>query len=444
MGFLQVIRRTRRMGGAGFGSLWPKKSLLLSHVLDTYATQVLMAVLTFGTGIVISRVLGPIGRGEYAAAMATGTIGVQLGNMGLHATNSYSLAKNRGELPSLLANSLCITLLMAVLMGGLVATASSFPQIKAPVSGSLLWLAAAWVPAGLGYLLVVNLLMGLHEVKLYNRIELFNKLLGTGFVLAVIALGARKAEAVVLAALIALLLSFGGTLRVLARFARFSARPSASLFRNNFQLGWKAYLCAFFAFLVIRIDLLMVKSMLGSAAAGAYSVAGTMADCIFLLPAAIGSVLFPKLAAMTSDVEKRFLIGKAALATGLSLLALVSLLAICSKLIIVGLFGQAFASAVPAFWLICPGIVFLGIETVLVQYLNSCGFPVSVVLLWVFCTLFNITVNLRAIPAYGINGAAAVSSISYFIAFLGVCWIMRLKATDHHKSLKQRAAIAVN
>ena len=48
-----------------------------------------------------------------------------------------------------------------------------------------------------------------------------------------------------------------------------------------------------------------------------------------------------------------------------------------------------------------------------VQFLNSFGYSRSVIMIWSLSTVLNIGLNLWAIPAYGINGAAAVSSITY-------------------------------
>ena len=71
-----------------------------------------------------------------------------------------------------------------------------------------------------------------------------------------------------------------------------------------------------------------------------------------------------------------------------------------------------------------PGMLFLGIHMVAVQLLNSIGYPKSVVIIWGLFSLFNVMVNLWAIPHYGIAGASVVSSISYFLAFAFVMWVI--------------------
>src|SRR5262249_16720250 len=178
-----------------------------------------------------------------------------------------------------------------------------------------------------------------------------------------------------------------------------------------------------FGFLVIRIDLLMVRYMLGERATGIYSVAGNLGDFILMLPIAIATLLFPKLSAIQDEGQKRLLTVRATAATGVALIAILLVLGVSVRLVVVLLFGQAFAPASTAVLFLAPGILFLGLEGVLVQYLNSCGFPVSVVVFWIVSTFLNVALNLWAIPAYGINGAAAVSSFSYLLMLVGVAWM---------------------
>ncbi len=418
------------------------QSRFVRQAAGTYGTQLLMAVFGLASSIIVARALGPAGRGEYAVAVAIGAIGVQLLNLGLPSANSYFVSQDRTLLPSLLANALCASFIF----GAAAAVAVSIELLlwgRAPLRGPLLWFSLLWIPFGLAYLLTVNLLMGLLEVRLYNIVELLNRVLATVFVIGAVLLGARTPATVFLPMLLAMVLGFGIALLILKRFLHGGASLSFDLFRRNFQLGWKAYLSCLFSFLLIRIDLLMVKSKLGATGAGYYSIAGTVADYLFLLPVAVGAILFPRLSAMPNDQQKRALTLKAAASTGLGLLALLLILGLSANWAVPFLFGKAFTPAVLPILLLLPGILFLGLEVVLVQYLNSCGFPVNVVALWIVATALNVGANLWTIPRYGINGAAVVSSISYLFVLLGVIWITFTRR-EAGVSAKQQTAVAGN
>jgi O-antigen/teichoic acid export membrane protein len=199
----------------------------------------------------------------------------------------------------------------------------------------------------------------------------------------------------------------------------------------------RAYWAALFGFLVLRIDLLMVKYMKGATEAGYYSVAATMTDYLGMLPVVIGTVLFPKVAGLPDLTKRLQLTQKAATLTALMMLPAVLVAALCARPLVGLLFGSAFLPSSDSFVLLLPGIFFLSVEVVLVQFLNSVGFPKSVVVIWIFTCAVNIGLNLWAIPRYGMNGASVVSSLTYCLAFLLVALLTR----DHWRKESRRRMI---
>jgi O-antigen/teichoic acid export membrane protein len=387
--------------------------------LETYVTQVSALGLGIFTSVVAARILGPAGCGQYAVAVAIAAVGVQLGNLGLHTSNTYAVARNRELLPTLLANSL----LASFLIGSACASLAGFlfvlrPAI-APVKGALSLLSLIWIPIALAQLLAQGLLVGIEETRAYNQIELSKKILALLLIGLLILSQDVTPGTVFTAGLVALVASLIFSLVRLWKVLPSRPSPSLSLFKCNFGIGVKAYLACFFAFLVLRLDLVMVKYMLGTEQAGYYSIAASLADCILLLPAAVATILFPKLSSIFEPRQKLRFTGKAALGTGALLLLLVTLAGIVAKPVVQLVFGTPFSPAVGAFVLLLPGVLFLGTQTVIVQFLNSMGFPLSVVIAWFFCCLLNVGMNLWAIPRYGIRGASVVSSICYtLVSFL--------------------------
>ena len=395
------------------------------RVLETYVTQVGVLGLGIFTSVVAARILGPTGLGQYTVAAAISAVGVQFGNMGLNTSNTYAVSRNPELLPALLANSL----LVSCLIGGAGASLAGFffalrPAL-APVNGPLVVLSLVWIPVGLAQYLTQSLLVGVQETRAYNQIELTKKVLALLLIGLLIVRQNITPETVFMAGLIALVTSLILSLSRLWRILPKRPTPSLSLFEWNFGMGAKAYLAVFFAFLVLRLDLVMVKYMLGAEQAGYYSIAATFADYVLLLPAAVAMILFPKLSSMLDPVQKLRFAGKVTLGTGVLLLLLLALTGILAKPVVQMMFGTPFLPAVRAFVLLLPGILFLGIQTVMVQFLNSMGFPLSVVIAWFFSCLLNIGMNLWAIPRYGIRGASVVSSICYTLISLLVLTIIR-------------------
>jgi len=403
----------------------PHFSDFVRKVMETYATRIVIMGVGLITTVVVARVLGPEARGVYGVAVATGALGVQFGNLGLHTANVYLAARDPSCLPSLTGNSLAVSFgfggLLAVLLAGVF---TIFPNLIS-LHGSVLMLALSWIPFGLAYLLMQNLLLGIHDVRGYNLLELVNKVLPLILIAGLAIVGRGSVTKFFAAGFAALAISCLWMWRRLRGVFTRALSVSIPLFRGSINYAAKAYLAAFLAFLVLRADLFMVAQMLGVEQAGYYSIASSMADYVSVLAAIVGAILFPRLSAMTEIGAKLRLTYKAVWGTAGLLLPILVMSSLLARPAVRLLFGAAFLPTSAAFVLLMPGMLFLGMNTVAVQFLNSIGYPKSVVIIWGFCTVFNIALNLWAIPHYGIMGASIVSSISYFLAFFFILQVIR-------------------
>lgn len=396
------------------------------NVMAMFATRIFLIGVGLVATILVARALGPTGRGLYAVAMAIGMIGIQFGCLGLHTSNVYFVSRNQVDLPNLVGNSLVVSLVIgAMAIAGSYAVFGAWPWL-APLHGALLLLGLLWIPVGIAYLLLQNLLLGVNEVSAYNRTEVINRVAALFMIVCLVA-GHRLSPALAFAAgLVSMTAMLGVIVARLARVANAAPGISLKFFRVNLAYGLRAYFGAFFCFLVLRSDLLLVKYLRGAESAGYYSIAVTMADYIAILPTVIASLLLPKLSA-TENVHQKYLqMKKALLGTFAIVTPLLTLSAVLAPWVVNILFGKAFVPSVSPYLWLMPGILFLSIHTVSVQFLNSIGYPMKVVWVWLCCAVLNIGLNLVwAIPRLGADGAAITSSICYAIAtilILGVIW----------------------
>src|SRR2546430_8446404 len=132
----------------------------IHKIVGTLLTKGLLFLFGLAISVVISRTLGPGGRGIYALAITIGTLGVQLGNLGLHSSNTFFVAKNPDLLEKLTANTLCLSFGGGSAIAALLWVAFTIWPDLAPIKGWNLTLALAAIPIGLSYLLLQNLLLG--------------------------------------------------------------------------------------------------------------------------------------------------------------------------------------------------------------------------------------------------------------------------------------------
>jgi O-antigen/teichoic acid export membrane protein len=142
-----------------------------------------------------------------------------------------------------------------------------------------------------------------------------------------------------------------------------------------------------------------------------------MADLVYLLPTVTGTILFPKLSAMTNDREKWEYVKKITTLMGGVMIVICSLGALFVKPLVLLLFGRPFLPAVPAFIWLMPGIVFWANSSFPLLYLQSTGMPRQVIYIWLLLISMNVTLNLLFLERWGIAGAAAISSITYLMSF---------------------------
>ncbi|TLD41830.1 MAG: Membrane protein [Candidatus Jettenia ecosi] len=400
----------------------------IRKVMETFATQVLQVCISLLTTVLVARALGPEGRGLYAVASAISAMGVQFGNLGLHASNTYYVAKNRELLPSLLGNTIAVSFVFGSFVIGLIWLIFSLWPTAQPVHGLLLIMALAWIPFGLAYMLMQNLLLGIHKVRAFNISEIVTKILGITLIGLIVMSGNVTAEKILLAGLITFFFTLPWMLWCLKPYIVSFPFPSFTVFKENIFYGLKAYLGAFFAFLVLRVDLLMVKHILGAQQAGYYSIAVTMTNMLFMLPVAIGTILFPKLSSLSTEPDKWILAKKVALLVGVMMVVIAGLATLLAAPLVRLLFGMAFLPVVIPFICLLPGIVMLSINSIYMNYFASMGMPLITVYSPAIAAIFNILLNLKIIPIFGVVGASIASTVSYgFMLIASIVYIFYAK-----------------
>ncbi len=390
-------------------------------VATTFCARVLLVGLGVVSSILTARYLGPAGRGILATLGALAGIGMQVGNLGLHASNTYRVSRNPKLLGPLWANSrrtaVGIGLSLCLLTAG---AALALPGLLGEIRYPLLLLAAGGIPFQLTTLFGLNLVVGTGRVPLFNGLEVSFRLASiAGLFVCLVLLrggaGTVLAFNLIWAAAGAVIIS--GFLRSLIRETGSAGEgASLSLFRESVGYGVRAYTAALLAYLIVRSDMLMVNAMRGSSDAGVYSIAVQVADLIYLLPMSVGLVLFPRLS-RHGEGDPIFA-QKVTRYTAFILALLCCAAALLARPTVALLYGAEFTGAVSALWWLLPGIWAYGVANQMATQLASVGMPHAAVMVWIPPLALNVLLNLIWIPRWGIDGAAASSTLSYLLVLV--------------------------
>jgi antigen flippase len=371
--------------------------------------------------VVTARYLQPVGRGEYFVALTTAQLVAQFGNFGLQAGNTYFVARDRTLFSPLLANSLWISFFGAPVMGVILLLASLWGTAGA-TSPTVGWFAVALAPLFVFNLLGNGLFVGLNQIKTYSLMQPMSAAIVLPFIVVAALLGCGPAGF-----LIASLLAWTATISIMVvllfRQSSGVGRFRSDVFLTTCRYSTKVYLATLASFVVLRMNVFILHAVGGPEQVGFYSVASQIADTLSILPQSIATVLFPRL--VTSQ-GGRF---KATMRDAGRTAAILSV--VCAGVWMLAdpaiqlAFGPRFAPAAPVLRAMLPAVFFLGVMSVVSQYLAACGFPISVVVCWLAAVVVCGGAGHSLIGRYGAAGASAALSVTYavlLVALLVLCW----------------------
>ena len=392
-------------------------------------TTLLLRVALYAAGlavaVLVSRVLGPSGRGEYYLLVVTAATLVSIARLGLEQANVYLYSAKSVALPRLNAQNG----LVALTAGGLAAAAMIAVPFVAPgildADRTSLVLAALTVPLNLHTILTAGLQTLAGQVTWQFKAGLAAAVLQLVLLAAIALSGGLSVPAVLLVNLIAT--AAGWTL--LVRAPRSVTPPALRIDRDlllrTLRQSLVLHLGMVLFFLQLRIDTFLIGSMAGVANLGIYSLAVLMAETMFLVTDSLAIATLPK--QLTNSVADAALLALRGVRVNVILGIAIALGWIVVGSIVIGvLFGPGFGSAYPALVALLPGSIFLGMQRMCGPIVLRSGTPLRLTAIYGLALGVNVLLNVLWIPAAGIVGAAFASSVSYGVsAALILLWTTR-------------------
>ncbi len=401
-------------------------------VARTFTTKIVVVALSMASTVVVARVLGPEARGLFAIAMTISAVGVQFGNLGLHSSNIYYVARDRSLLPALLGNSILVAVVAGTFVTLLMAGTSALNPRLALLDTALLAVALLLIPVQLAYLLLQSLLLGIDKVKSYNLVELGKAAVGFALVGMVVLSGTVSPTVFYGTVLLSTAIMLGYGAHVLRQHIDRFPLPSFNLLKATFSYGLKVYLTCLFMFLVLRLDLIMIKVMLGAERAGQYSIAVALANNLYLLPVVVATILFPKLSALNSSRQRLVLAKKVARIIAVIMVGISGLSMLAARPAVGLVFGESYLDSVPAFCWLMPGIAILSVNSIWMNYFASENRLLISIALTLLAMILNVALNLKLIPMFGIVGASVSSTICY--GFMLLASMIYIACEDYRNS----------
>lgn len=405
-----------------------RRAGLVRDAAVTIGTRFGLAVLIFATDIILARALGPSAKGRFALVLLYSQLAATIIGVGMDQAIAVVSGRSANDARRAVANALVWS---AVVGGGAVLVslwlygvpAGGAPREFRPLaalvpnlSAAQFTIAALAIPAELLFNLGLFALLGRGRIGAYSGVRLLRRL----SLLALLVTTAFVARLDLAAALLVNLASLAATLAAIGWAARrdglLGGRPSGKLLEEELRFGGRAVVGTLAERLQFRADAFIVNAIAGVRATGIYSVTSGLAETLWYVPNALGVVMFSR--AVDRDADA----GRTAAVLTRTTLALSVALAVPAALLgprfVRAVYGPSFADAGVALRLIIPGVVAYSVVAILSRYLTGRGRPGTGTLVLLLGLVTNVTANLLLVPRFGINGAAAASSISYGLTAL--------------------------
>jgi len=380
----------------------------------------LVVIATIAT-IVVSRILGPEGRGIYYIPVVAAATIVAFGKLGLEQANVYLYGSQSISADRLGAQSTLVTVVAG--SGGIIAMfllPSLLPAVFGDVPPVLLLLGALAIPLSLHTQFISGLQNLVGQVTLQFRAAIVGGLVQLAALLVLAFTGLVTVAAVMALNLLGGLVTWLWTLRT-SVVPPYSVRWDPGLIRQTVGHSLVLHAGLVLFFLHLRVDTFMVKAINGPGAVGIYSLSVVVAETVLLATDSVSIALLPRQVGVAIRDSAQVALRAARINAYLALAFGVALVA-TGWIAIPLLFGVEFTAAYPPLVALAPGIVFISMQRVCGPPVLRAGTPWLLTGIYAVSLAANISLNLVWIPQFGAVGASMASSISYGLAaalFLG-------------------------
>jgi O-antigen/teichoic acid export membrane protein len=399
--------------------IYQKEKKYLHNTLWIMGDKITSLAVGFLVTIVIARYLGPENFGIYSYAISVASLFAAAGHMGLSGLVVREIVQKPDKRRVILGSTLGLKFIgMAVGYLFLITYAIVFEGLSNIEFAVLVVAGAAllfrpfdivdfWFEAFVQARYVT--IARLTGLVFSSAIKLLFVFLGLNVVYLV---GANLIGVITVAFALVVIYKLKANLKIQEWI--FSWNKAKELFRQ----GWIIYLSSICAVIYLKVDLVMLRWLLGPESVGVYSVAAQLSETWYFVSTAIVASFFPKLIKLKEENPNLFKIRLQQLFDLLFIIALgvAILMSLLSKWIIILFFGVNYIESAAVLVIHIWGALFIFMRAAFSKWILIENALVFSLITQGSGALLNIALNYFLIPSYGVQGAAYATLISYSFA----------------------------
>lgn len=409
-----------------------------------FGAQLMSSAFALLGTLVVSRALGPDGRGQMAVALAASTSFWAMCQLSLEFSNTYFFAQKLADLRTIarLTSSAALLVAPVALALQLVFFVATRDSVFSGVETAAALIAAATVPISIH----LNWLMNLYQLGARLVRSQLALVVGAALQFIGIIVLALLGQITVVSALLLYAANVIGAWLLHLVWGRsfLSITPvlEPSRIRRIMVYGLRLHPSFLFWFLLLRVDILLVNVLLSTVEAGLYSIATIVAETVLLLSLPIAAAVLPVQSAQ--GIQQAAGVTFKAVRFNCLLTASLSLTFAASMwLLIPMVFGEGFAPAYGPMLTLLPGMIAMGAYRPLYTWLVREQRARRLAAISGLAFVANVVLNIMLLPTLGTIGAGLASSLAYTgLTAALVVWGLRLGEVSARDALLfQRADV---
>lgn len=381
-------------------------------IMITFVTKIIFLGGSFIISILLARLLGPQGKGVVTALFVIPNMMVSLADLGVRQASAYYIGQKKYSVQEILSSSLFLWILTSIGSMLIVLTYYVVPFTET-YSGILILIGISYVPIKILVSYLNGVLQGQQMIGRMNVKILIEFSVRLAIVILLVWLLDLGVTGAALATVLPTAAVFFYSRKMVSQTARMKIKYYPGIPQDMFRKGVLYALALFVLQLNYKVDIVLLENLVSSTDLGIYSVGVTLAELIWQVPAAVAVVLFARSANSKSDKEASNRSAKLLRLSWIPLLVISVVFFAGAPLFVSILYGNEFVLAGGVIRLLLPGIVVMVLFKILNADLAGRGKPLFALRIYVVTLVINVILNLILIPQYGINGAAAASTVSY-------------------------------
>lgn len=390
---------------------------LVKYSFWNLVTKIIILPINFVITMLVAKWLGPHDRGVYAFMVLIPTFLIPLSSFGIGAGTVYMISSKQYQVKQVFGEVLKIALQVGVLDTFLIFLLWRLQLLGDTGNGlsiyQILFLSLSVIFSSI-YFFLTRLLIGDSEFKKLNIITLIQFLLSPLLLMVMILIFELGINGALYSIFINYFVISVVTFSIIYKYYAPSFNSNKPFLKSTFKYGIKGWMGDVAVTANVRFDQIIL-GFYDAYAIGIYATAVTMAELLWLIPDAVGPVLYNKIAALKNRKDQINLTNRIHILLLLvSVFLAIGLFFISKYLFIPYGFGEKFQDSLKPLLILLPGCIVYISAKVITKLFSGDGNIRITMISTVYGSVVSVILYFVFIPLWGYMGAALASTLGYF------------------------------